>query len=74
MNKKRRSEIKMLVRDFGYLKERLEKVLYDEEDAFDNMPENLQGSDRGSESESAIDMLNESNDRLEEIIELLGDI
>lgn len=45
----------------------LEDVLYDEEDAYDNIPENLQGSWRASESEEAIDALTDA-------IELLTDI
>ena len=45
----------------------LEDVLYAEEDAYDNIPENLQGSWRAEESEEAIDALNDA-------IELLTDI
>ena len=45
----------------------LEDVLYAEEDAYDNIPENLQGSWRAMDSEEAIDALNDA-------IELLTDI
>ena len=45
----------------------LEEVLYAEEDAYDNIPENLQGSWRAEESEEAIDALNDA-------IELLTDL
>ena len=45
----------------------LESVLYDEEDAYDNTPENLQGSWRAMESEDAIDALNEAIDAITEI-------
>ena len=45
----------------------LEDVLYAEEDAYDNIPENLQGSWRAEESEEAIDALNDA-------IELLTDM
>ena len=45
----------------------LEEVLYTEEDAYDNIPENLQGSWRAMDSEEAIDALNDA-------IELLTDI
>lgn len=45
----------------------LEDVLYDEEDTYDNIPENLQGSWRAMESEEAIDAMNDA-------IELLTDI
>ena len=45
----------------------LEDVLYDEEDAYDNIPENLQGSWRAMESEDAIDTLNDASDLLTDI-------
>ena len=45
----------------------LEDVLYAEEDAYDNIPENLQSSWRAEESEEAIDALNDA-------IELLTDL
>ena len=45
----------------------LEEVLYAEEDAYDSIPENLQGSWRAEESEEAIDALNDA-------IELLTDM
>ena len=45
----------------------LESVLFDEEDAYDNIPENLQGSWRAMESEDAIDALNDAIDLLTDI-------
>lgn len=45
----------------------LEDVLYAEEDAYDNIPENLQGSWRAEESEEAIDALNDVIDLLTEL-------
>ena len=45
----------------------LEDVLYDEEAAYDNIPENLQGSWRAEESEEAIDALNDAIDLLTDL-------
>ena len=45
----------------------LEDVLYAEEDAYDNIPENLQGSWRAEESEEAIDALNDAIDLLRDL-------
>ena len=45
----------------------LEEVLYAEEDAYDNIPENLQGSWRAEESEEAIDALNDAIDLLTDL-------
>ena len=45
----------------------LEEVLYAEEDAYDNIPENLQGSWRAMDSEEAIDALNDAIELLTEL-------
>ena len=45
----------------------LEDVLYAEEDAYDNIPENLQASWRAEESEEAIDALNDAIDLLTDL-------
>ena len=42
----------------------------EEEDAFDSMPENLQGSMRGINSEEAIDYLSEAHDIIDDIREI----
>lgn len=49
-------------------------LYYEEQDAFDNMPEGLQSSYRGMCSEDAIDNMEEASEKLDEVIELLGDI
>ena len=49
--------------------DKLEDIKSEEEDAFYNMPENLQSSSRGMESEEAIDMLEEALGYLEEILD-----
>ena len=81
MNDTRRrmiSELKTQI-DFAnnYLKEankKLSSILSEEQDAFDNMPEGLQSSYRGMCSEDAIDNMEEASEKLDEVIELLGDI
>ena len=47
----------------------LEDIKWDEEYYFDNMPENLQGSMRGCESEDAIDNMDQALDALSEAME-----
>ena len=49
-------------------------ILSEEQYAFDNMPEGLQSSYRGMCSEDAIDNMEEASEKLDEVIELLGDI
>lgn len=74
MNKLRRKSINDNMKLLENIKNNLEDILSDEEMYFDNMPENLQGSLRGEESESAIDILNESIETLEEVINSLNEI
>lgn len=66
MNNKRRKQIKENIDMLEVVKCNLENILNEEQDYFDNMPENLQGSIRGEVSEEAIDLLNE-------VIDLIGD-
>lgn len=73
MNKQRREKIREVRNEIETCMNKLQTILDEEQDYFDNMPENLQGSMRGSDSEDAIDIMESCIDRLDEIIEeLLG--
>ena len=81
MNKNRREKINMLKAklqsaqsELKQISSELSSILNDEQNAFDNMPEGLQGSYRGMCSVDAIDSMEEASDKLDEVIELLGDI
>lgn len=83
MNKARRKRIASVIHtleniiDYDLIesaKDELEDILYEEEDAYDNMPENLQYSIRGEESSDAIDSLQEAIDALEEAIDTLNEL
>lgn len=74
MNKARRNQISNLISEIEMIKTRLESVLAEEEIVFDNMPENLQYSMRGEESQEAIDYMNEAVSGLEEALENLNEI
>mgnify|MGYP004540164513 FL=1 len=81
MNNKRRRRISELKTQIDFankqLKEtskKLSSILSEEQDAFDNMPEGLQSSMRGMDSEDAIDSMEEASEKLDEVIELLDDI
>ena len=74
MNKQRRQKIRDVRKEVENCKENLQKILYEEQDYFDNMPENLQGSMRGSDSEDAIDTMENCIADLENVIKELMDI
>ena len=44
-----------------------------EEDALDNVPENLQGSERYEKIENALDCLNEASENIDAAIEKLNE-
>lgn len=74
MNKERRTQIKKLTNELEDIKTKLKYILRKEEGILDNTPENLQGTDRYSESENAIDVLDDVVDGLESAIESLNEI
>ncbi len=74
MNKERRTQIKKLTNELEDVKTKLKYILRKEEGILDNTPENLQGTDRYSESENAIDVLDDVVDGLESAIESLNEI
>lgn len=74
MNKQRRQKIRDVRKEIENCKENLQKILDEEQDYFDNMPENLQGSVRGFNSEDAIDAMESCIEDLENIIEELTEI
>lgn len=79
MNKKRREKIANITFEIEKIKSDLiekiksdlEDIKLDEEIAFDNMPENLQYSMRGEESQDAIDTLDTANDLVQEALDSL---
>lgn len=74
MNKERRTQIKKLTNELEDVKTKLKYILRKEEGILDNTPENLQGTDQYSESENAIDVLDDVVDGLESAIESLNEI
>ena len=74
MNKQRRQRIREVRKEIETCKENLQKILDEEQDYFDNIPENLQSSMRGSDSEDAIDTMESCIEDLENIINELTDI
>lgn len=73
MNNERRKKIglvKKLIQDANRL---VDEIKDEEQDYFDNMPENLQGSDRGCAAEDAIDSLDAAMEALDEALSNLED-
>ena len=74
MNNVRRKNIKMVIAQLKMAKYDLQRLLDEEQDYFDNMPENLQNSMRAMDSEEYIEMMEDAIESLEEIEDSLSSI
>lgn len=74
MNKVRRQQLRKWLEDMENIKSELETICSDEQDYFDSMPENLQGSQRGMDAEEAIEQMEEAVSSIEEAISVIEDI
>ena len=76
MNKARRKELSNIIRGLNTVQDKddlyswintLDNIRDDEQDYYDNIPENLQYSQRAEDSEQAIEYLDEALDFLNEV-------
>lgn len=74
MNKNRRQQLREWIERVNVIKDGLESILVEEEEYFDNIPENLQGSMNGMNSEESIDKMNDAIVCIEEAIESIEEI
>ena len=81
MNNDRRKQLKSVAKQLGTIADALEEqqilleqIYDDESEAFDNMPESLQQSDRGIEMEEGIGTLEEQKDDLANMADNLHEI
>lgn len=68
MNKDRRDRIAKIKEALEDLRGQIEDLQLEEREAFDNMPESLQQSERGQASEAAADALQSAYDAADEAI------
>ena len=71
MNKIRRKELGMFLNDIEEIKVELQLILDEEEGYYNNMPENLQGSRRGMESEESIDQIDNAINALDDAMDAI---
>ena len=72
MNNKRRKTIALVINSLGNLSADLEDVAQEESDAYENMPESLQQSDRGSNIEDNIYNLEDCISQINDVIDTLS--
>lgn len=68
MNKARRKALDEVISKIEEAKELLETLQAEEEEYRDNMPENLQGSERYEAADAAVDNMSSAVDALDEAI------
>ncbi len=71
MNKQRRKTLRELYDIIAEAKDNLEMVMEEEEEYRDNIPENLQGSERYEKAEEAVYNLEEAISNIEEALSLI---
>lgn len=76
MNNVRRKQLQEIQDELRGIYERLDILCEEEQEAYDNMPESLQGSERGERAQDAIDAIEgvrdqvlEAADGIDEILE-----
>lgn len=67
MNKSRRKELSRIADELENLRDALDAVASEERDAYDNLPESLQESERGTAMEEAADELDDICSEMEEL-------
>ena len=74
MNKARRAILTKVCGSLVDLQEEVSTVHDGEEEAMENMPENMQSSDRHDDMEMAVGILEEANDMFDELMGKLKEI
>lgn len=74
MNKKRRAELTAIAESLEKLHNRVEACKDEEEDYLNNIPENLQGSDKYDQADANVDSLNAVLSSLEEAANELDEV
>jgi len=67
MNRERRKKLGEIIDQLGTLRDALDAVASEEREAYDNLPESLQESDRGCAMEEAADELDDICSEMEEL-------
>lgn len=74
MNKERRLRLSKAIDELQNALNQLETIQEEESEAFDNMPEGLQSSSKGSQIEENIDVLEAAASNIEDVIDSLGEL
>ena len=71
MNASRRKTLADTLAELNANLSELQSLAVEEQEAFDNMPESLQGGDKGQDAQTAIDTLEQAKDAVQEVLDLV---
>ena len=71
MNKERRKAIQQALDQLADIRSSVEEINTEEQDAFDNLPESFQDSERGETIQEAIELLETATGDIDEVIDAL---
>jgi hypothetical protein len=74
MNKARRKWLEDIYNRLEVLKDELENISAEEQDAYDNLPEGIQDSERGDAMEENVSDIDDAASSIEEIMDTIQDI
>lgn len=74
MNKQRRSQLEKFHAQLDEIKAGIEALTEEEQEALDNMPENLQGTEKYETMENCISIMEEASLDIENVMDNLSEI
>ena len=74
MNKQRRNILQKVIDQLEELKQEVSSICEEEQEEYDNMPENLQDGERGSQMYENISTLEDQESNFDELIENLQEV
>jgi division protein CdvB (Snf7/Vps24/ESCRT-III family) len=74
MNKERRNEIQKCIDELEDIKSRLESVRDSEDEAFSNLPDSLQYSEKGDIMQENVDQLDDATGQIDDVLDILQEI
>ena len=73
MNKERRTKLQSIADKISDLRDEIRELCEEEQGAFDNLPDSIQGSSKGGAMEAAVQNMDDAADGLEHVIDELQD-
>ncbi len=74
MNKERRKSLLEVIDALHRAMDTLESIRDEEQDAYDNLPESLQGAERGEAMSEAVDTMDSATNDIDSVIETLDEL